>query len=133
MSAIDRQTLIARAIPEASPALTRAEMRQVLAIAALTPAEYDAVGGKIRVHRVKEMGDGAFEVTVHGSLADANYVRGALTSAKGVTTTEPKQPPGAVGVLMSFRAAGSEAHPLTKAKILDLLKKNPQIEILPDA
>jgi acid stress-induced BolA-like protein IbaG/YrbA len=44
MSALDRQTLISSALRNAPSKLTKAELRHVLAIAALTPAEYAALG-----------------------------------------------------------------------------------------
>src|SRR5260370_13108482 len=99
-------------------------------IAGLTPAEYEAVGARVRVHRVKEMAKGTVEVLLHGGLVDAEYVRGALQNQKGVVTTQPKQVDGARGVLMSFRAKGSEAAPLTKDKVLRILKHDPYIEVV---
>lgn len=44
MSAFDRQTLIFDALRDATPKLTKAELREVLAIAGLTPAEFAALG-----------------------------------------------------------------------------------------
>jgi hypothetical protein len=44
MPALERQTLIHKALNGPSVPLTRAELRQVLAIAGLTPAEYEALG-----------------------------------------------------------------------------------------
>jgi acid stress-induced BolA-like protein IbaG/YrbA len=44
MSAIDRQTLIYDALHNPTSKLTRPELRQVLAIAALTPAEFEVRG-----------------------------------------------------------------------------------------
>ena len=73
------------------------------------------------------------EVVLHGRLADAEYVRGALKSQQGVQTSEPKESPGAIGILMSFRAKGSNANPLTKAKALRVLKADPYIEVVPNA
>jgi acid stress-induced BolA-like protein IbaG/YrbA len=43
VSPFDRQMLIDKALRSASEKLTRAELRRVLAIAALTPAEYEGV------------------------------------------------------------------------------------------
>jgi acid stress-induced BolA-like protein IbaG/YrbA len=43
MDVLKRQILIHKALRESSAKLTRAELRKVLAIAALTPAEYAAV------------------------------------------------------------------------------------------
>jgi acid stress-induced BolA-like protein IbaG/YrbA len=50
MSALDRQRLIHKALHSSSDKFSKAELRQVLAIAALTPAEYEAVdhGGRGR-------------------------------------------------------------------------------------
>jgi hypothetical protein len=44
LSALDRQMLIHKALRSPSVKFSRAELRQVLAIAALTPVEYEAVG-----------------------------------------------------------------------------------------
>jgi hypothetical protein len=44
MPALERQTLIHNALRGPSVKFTKAELRQVLAIAALTPAEYEALG-----------------------------------------------------------------------------------------
>ena len=76
MPTMDRQILIDEALDKASIPFTPEERRQILMIAALTPTEYSAVGVRIRVQRVKEMAGGAVEVTLHGGLDDAEYVRG---------------------------------------------------------
>ena len=44
MPALDRQTAIYDALRKSSVPLSKAEIHQVLAIAALTPAEYEALG-----------------------------------------------------------------------------------------
>lgn len=131
MSALDRQGKIEEALGKAS--LTQNQRRRVLMIAGLTPEEYEAVGARIRVHRVKQMASGAVEVLLHGGLSDAEYVRGALNNQKGVQTTGPKRVSGALGVLMSFRAKGTEANPLTKEKAIRVLKKDRYIEVMPNA
>ncbi len=132
LTALDRQGLIDEAISKADPGLTAAEKRQVLMIAALSPAEFSSVGAKTRVHKIRQMAN-AVEVVLQGGYADAEYVRGALNKQNGVQTTEPKQVPGAIGVLMSFRARGTKADPLAKAKVVSVLKDDPYIEVLPDA
>jgi hypothetical protein len=131
MPSLDRQEKIEEALRGAS--LAPEERRQVIMIAGLTPAEYDAAGIRIRVHRVKEVAGGAVEVLLHGGTSDAEYVRGSLNNQKGVQTTNPKPVSGALGVLMSFRAKGTEANPLTKEKILRALKKDPYIEVMSNA
>ena len=78
-------------------------------IAGVTPAEYEAVGMRIRVHKIKEMGGGAVEILLHGGLSDAQFVRTALNNQKGVPTTQPKPVAGATGILMYFRAKGTPA------------------------
>lgn len=133
VTALDRQGLIDDALSNAPIPLTPEERRQVLMIAGLTPLEFDAVGARVRVHKVKELAGGAVEVVLHGRLSDAEYVRGLLNGQKGVQTTEPKAPAGAVGVLMSFRARGATADPLTKEKVVRALKKDRYVEVLPDA
>jgi stress-induced morphogen len=42
-SALDRQTMIDKALRNSAVKLTKPELRQILAIAALTPAEYETV------------------------------------------------------------------------------------------
>jgi hypothetical protein len=44
MPALDRQTLIHNALRRSALKFTKAELRNVLAIAALTPAEFEALG-----------------------------------------------------------------------------------------
>jgi acid stress-induced BolA-like protein IbaG/YrbA len=52
MSAIDRQALIYNALHDPASKLTKPELRQVLAIAALTPAEFEVRGpGRERSRR----------------------------------------------------------------------------------
>src|ERR1041385_8477430 len=84
ISTVDRQGLIEDALSQASDLLSPEERRQGLMIAGLTPAEYDAVGARIRVHRVSEVAGGKVEVLLRGGLSDAEYVRGALNTQKGV-------------------------------------------------
>ena len=67
-----------------------------------------------RIHKVREIPGGTVEVQLHGIPSDAEYVRKALANHNGIHTTEPKPVSGAVGVLMSFRAKGTEASVLTK-------------------
>ncbi len=133
LSTLDRQGRIEAALAAATSRLTQDERRQILMIAGLTPAEYDAVGVRIRVERVKESAAGSVEVLVEGASSDAEYVRGALNNQKGVRTTEPRHVAGAQRMLMSFRAKGTEATPLTKEKTIRLLKKDPYIEVTPGA
>jgi acid stress-induced BolA-like protein IbaG/YrbA len=133
MSTFDRQRLVEDALRNSTAALTPEERRQVLMIAGLSPVEYEAVGARIRVHRIKEMAGGAIEVLVDGGLSDTEFVRGVLNNQKGVRTTEPKRVSGALGVLMSFRAKGAEAAPLTKEKVLRILKEDSYIEVMPNA
>lgn len=127
MSAFDRQTKIDEALRRDS--LTREEQRHVLMIAALTPEEYDTVGARIRVRQVKEVAGGVVEIVLDGSPSDANYVRRALDNQKGIVTTGPKRVSSAVGDLMSLRAKGTEATPLTKARAIRMLKNDPYIEV----
>jgi hypothetical protein len=133
MASVDRQGLIDDALGGAAGALTAEERRRVLMIAGLTPVEFDAVGARVRVHKVKELAGGAVEVVLHGRLSDAEYVRGVLGSQKGVQTTEPKPASGAVGTLVAFRARGAPADPLTREKAIRVLKKDPYVEVMPNA
>jgi len=131
MSALDRQTKIDEVL-SAAP-LSQDERRKVLMIAGVTPAEFETVGARIRVHKIRQMANGAVEVLLHGGSSDAGYVRDALNNQKGIRTTEPKPVIGAPGVLMSFRAKGPSASPLTRAKALQILKSDPYIEVMSNA
>ncbi len=102
MSTLDRQKLIDDILRNAPDPLTNEEQRQILMIAGLTPNEYESVGARIRVHRIRELGDGSLEVLVRGSYSDAMFVRAALKNLKGVQASEPKHSPGAEGILMTF-------------------------------
>lgn len=102
----------------------------MLLIAALTPVEYEFAGSRIRIHRVRKMAGGTIEVLLDGGLSDAEHVRGILNNQKGIRTTEPKQVAAAVGMLMSFRAKGTETTPLKKAKAIRVLKNDPYIEVM---
>lgn len=130
-SMMDRQGMIEEVLQQAS--LTPKERRQILMIAGLTPEEYATVGARIRVHRVKEMGGGSVEISLHGGLSDAEYVRGLFNKLKGVQTSTPKPVSGAIGVLMYFRAKGSDTNPLTKEKAIRALKKDEYIEVMSNA
>lgn len=132
MSTLDRQALIDKALENTPEPLSREERRRVLMIAGLTPREYESAGTRIRVHRVKQIG-GAVEIVLRGGLSDAEYVRGAIRNQKGVQTTDPKSTPGAVGVMMSFRAKGDRDEPLTRDRVLQILKGDQYIEVMPNA
>jgi hypothetical protein len=131
MSTLDRQGKIEELLQNAE--LTHEQRRRILLIAGLTPEEYEAVGARIRVHRVKEKARGVVEILLHGGRSDAEYVRGVLNNRKGVQTYDPRAVSGAIGVLMSFLAKGSEADPLTKEKAIQALKKDRYIEVVENA
>jgi len=128
MSTLDRQKLIDDALQIAH--LTEEERRSILMIAGITPQEYESVGARIRVHRIKNLGDGSLEVLLRGGYSDAAYVRGALNNQKGVNTTEPQQSPGATGILMTFQARGTAANPLTKERAIKVLSEDQYIEVM---
>ena len=130
MSALDRQRMIDEALGGGT--LTQKEKRQVLMVAALTPDEYAAVGASIRVLKVKESA-GSLEILLQGGPSDAEYVRGALKNQKGVQTTDPQPVHGDFGILMSFKAQGTKATPLTKENAVRVLKETPYIAIMPNA
>jgi stress-induced morphogen len=129
-SPLDRQLMIDKALSNDS--LTREEQRHVLMIAALTPEEYETVGVRVRVHRVKQLAGGAVEIILHGALPDANYVRTTLDK-HGFKTTNPKPVADAVGLLMSLRAKGTPSLPLTRQKAVRMLKRDPYIEVAANA
>jgi len=132
MATMDRQLAIDEALDKASDPLTTEERRRVLMIAALSPVEYDAVGLRIRIHAVRERAGGSLEVVVRGSPSDAEYVRRSLNEQKGISAAEPKPVPEAIGILMSLRVKGTGEVPLTKAKVLRILKKDRYIEVGPN-
>ena len=129
VSAIDRQVLIEESLKNAPDPLTRAERRHVLMIAGLTPDEYETVGARIRVHKIKALRGGTVEILLHGGLSDAQYVRATLNTREGIETTEPKRVAGAE-FLMSIRVKGSGAAPLTKAQVIRILESDKYIEMM---
>lgn len=133
MAMLDRQGLIDHALSNASIPLNPKEKRRVLMIAGLTPLEYESVGARIRIQRVKELPKGEIEIILHGGYSDADYVRRAFINQNGVQTTEPKPVADAVGILMSFRVQGTGATPMTKAKAIRILKSDRYIQLLPTA
>jgi hypothetical protein len=132
MSSLDRQRLIDDILDKAPDPFSKEERRRVLMIAALTPVEHASVGARIRVHKVREKA-GSLEILLHGGRSDAEYIRGALNNQKDVRTTEPKSVPSAPGVLMSFRAKGTGADPLTKERALRVFNDDPYIEVMPNS
>jgi hypothetical protein len=133
MSTLDRQALIEKALSQGPASLTSQERRRVLMIAGLTPVEYDAVGARIRVYKVRNLAGGTIEIQVDGGFSDAEYVRGALSRQKGISTTEPRQITGGLGSLTSFRATGTASHPMTKAKAIRILNGDHYIQVTPNA
>lgn len=128
-TALDRQAEIEDALDKAATPLTADERRRVLAIAGLTPTEYSATGSRIRIHRIKEMSGGAFEILLHGGPPDADYLRHVL-EASGMSASGPTEVGGG---LMSFRVKGTKAQPLTKAHIGRLLRRDQYVEVMPSA
>ncbi len=132
LSSLARQELIDDALKTGPDALTRPERRRVVMIAALTPMEYLSVGTPIRIQLVRERAGNTVEILLDGGLSDAEYVREKLNDQKGVQTTKPRlvRIPGVSGTRTAFRAKGTETSPLTKAKTLRVLKKDPYIEVM---
>jgi acid stress-induced BolA-like protein IbaG/YrbA len=58
LPALDRQMLIDNALRAAPAKLTKAELRHILAIAGLTPAEYDALGDREDITGGRRGGNG---------------------------------------------------------------------------
>ena len=98
VSTLDRQGRIDEALSKAADPLSPDERRRVVMIAGLTPAEYEAVGARVRVHRVREITNGTVEVLLHGTLVDAEYVRGG--------TPEPERRPDDAAQAKGRRAGG---------------------------
>lgn len=133
MSSAARTRFIDDLLRHPSVGLSLLDRRQVVLISAHTPEEFDWVGRRIQVSRVRERAGGAVEVVVFGHLSDAQHVREAVNGRSGVRTTEPKPVDCAPGVLISFRAKGTATKPLTRDKVLRLLKGDTFIELLPNA
>ncbi len=87
----------------------------------------------IRVHKVRELGDGSIEVAFHGSHVDGTYIQGLLNKDKGASVSEPKQNPGTEGVLMYLTVRGTEANPMSKARVVELLTRDAEVEVMPGA
>ena len=132
MSSLDRQDLIDQALSKSAPPLSPKEQRQILMIAGISPEEYDTVGSRIRIHRIKELAQGRFRILLHGNLTDAEYVRSVLDQSGNVKTTTPKSVSGALGILLSFSVEGVD-ETLTKAHLLQILKADRYLDVLADA
>lgn len=135
MTSLARQQLIDEALNTGPDTLSAEERRHVYLIAALTPVEFQYVGSRIRIQRVREQAENTVEILLDGGLADAEYVREKLNDHKGIRTTKPRavRVPGVSGTCTAFRAKGTEAAPLTKAKALRVLKKDPYIDVVANA
>ncbi len=129
VASLERQRLIDEALEREPGSLSLPERRRVLMIAALTPREFESIGPGVRIHKIKDLGRGIVEVVVHGSIADADFVRRALADENRIDMTEPKQVPRAPGILVSFRAKSRTEVPLTRQKMLELLKNSPYIGV----
>ncbi len=86
----------------------------------------------IRVHRVKQLGDGSLEIMIRGSEVDAEYVSGRLIMEKGVTITEPEQKEGMLGFIY-LGACGTKATPFTRERAIQMLQDDQHIEVVADA
>jgi hypothetical protein len=131
MPSLDRQRLIDSLLRQGPEPLSDAEQRRVLMIATLTPVEFDSIGARIRVQKLRTKA-GRVEVLLHGRAADAEYLRDVLGRG-GVKTTDPKQSRDAPGILMTIRAEGEGSAPLTKEKVARILGGDPYVEVLPGA
>lgn len=130
MGMLERQELIDEVLRQA---LTPDEVRRVLMIAAFTRQEYEVAGAPVRVHTIREKSPGTLEFLIDGMLSDAEYVRKTLGNESGVETTSPRPSRASQGVLVSFKAKGSELLPLTKSRAIQVLRKTRLIEVLPNA
>lgn len=133
VSSLKRQKLLEKAMRKAKDPLSRAEERQVLMIAAITPEEYDAAGVRVRVQKIKQFPKGVVEVLLLGTPSDAEYVRKAFDGQENVQTTVPKRPADDVGRFISFRAKSIGTTPLTKAEALRILKNHRYVDVMPTA
>jgi hypothetical protein len=84
----------------------------------------------IRVHKVKGLGDGSLELSIHGQEIDGKYVAGRLKSEKGVRVTEPNRQSGTEGVFVYVIAKGTDENPLSRQRVIEILQADPEIEMV---
>ena len=128
---LDRQKLIDFALSHAPQPFRANERKRILMIAAITPAESDAIDASIQIRKLRTLPDGGIEVLLRGGPSDAEYVRGAFKGLKGVKTSEPEQ--DARQSLMRFKVTGSPLNPLTKRLAKETLRSIPYIALMPGA
>jgi hypothetical protein len=133
MPSLERQELIDDALVTGAHRLAPDGRRRIFMIAGLTPIEYETVGSRVRIRNVRESAGGSVEVVLDGGPPDAEYIRGLLDSQKGVKTSDPEHAHGAAGVLMSVRAKGTSKNPLTKEKVIRILKGSNYVQLVPNA
>lgn len=132
MSTLNRQQLIEKALNEASDPLTDREKREVLVIAGLTPVEYETVGQQIRIDEITETEAGRVQILLHGAPSDGNYVATLLKNA-GLDTASPEAVRRNTGVWISIEAGGKQGAPLTRQKVVALLKRDPNVQVMSKA
>ena len=109
MSTLNRQQLIEKALNEASDPLTDREKREVLAIAGLTPVEYETVGQQIRIDEItRDRGRTRANPASRSRLSDGNYVATLLKNA-GLDTASPEAVRRNTGVWISIEAGGKRS------------------------
>ncbi len=133
LSSLDRIDLIDQALIKSTIPLSPQEQRQVFMIAGLSPEEYDVVGTRIRIHRIKELPRGAIKIVLSGNLTDAEYVRSVLNQAGSFKTTAPKPVSDAPGILISITAKSSDPTGLTRDSVIQILKSDRYLEVMAGA
>lgn len=87
---------------------------------------------RIRVHRVKQFGDGSLEVLIRGGSADATYVSGRLKWEKGVHVSDAKEQEGMSGFVYLVVRGTDGTTPFTRERAIQLLSGDENIEVVPE-
>src|SRR5690349_11396679 len=89
---------------------------------------------RIPVHNFKSLADGSVEIMIHGSVQDANYVKGVFAGVKGAEVSEPFTKAGTEQAGMIYiTTSGTAVNPLPVWKVKELLEADQHIELNPTA
>ena len=81
----------------------------------------------LRVHHIKTFADNSHEILFKGTSADFDYIAGRLKMEKDVQVFERKSKGD--DIFTAMLAKGSAANPLTRARVIELLNADPEIEL----
>lgn len=86
----------------------------------------------IRIHSFDQLGNGSLCVLIRGNLSDADYVKTLLINETGAMIGEPKQEEGMKNFFYLL-IRGVKSQPFTREKAIQVLEKDPNIEIVEGA